>query len=110
MVFIFLKINLKFKNMNISLPSFKDLDENGNYIGSDINFLIKNENRKEDILNSFIKEDSFKLTPSSTLKSELFIITSEEFDILRKHIGISDYDEHEYDTIIIQNKIFKKVF
>ncbi len=96
--------------MNITLPPFEDLDENGNYIGSDINFLIKNENRKEDILNSFLKEDSFKLTPSSTLKTELFIITSEEFDLLRKHIGISDYtlDENGYDTIIIQNKIFKK--
>ena len=96
--------------MDITLPPFEDLDENGNYIGNDINSLIKNENRKEDILNSFLKEDSFKLTPSSTLKAELFIITSEEFDILRKHIGISDYliDENKYDTIIIHNKIFKK--
>lgn len=96
--------------MNITLPPFEDLDENGNYIGNDINFLIKNENRKEDSLNSFLKEDSFKLTPSSTLKTELFVITSEEFDLLRKHIGISDYtlDENGYDTIIIQNKIFKK--
>ena len=96
--------------MNITLPPFEDLDENGNYIGNDINFLIKNENRKEDILNSFLKEDSFKLTPSSTLKTELFVITSEEFDLLRKHIGISDYTlgENGYDTIIIQNKIFKK--
>ena len=96
--------------MNITLPPFEDLDENGNYIVYDINFLIKNENRKEDILNSFLKEDSFKLTPSSTLKTELFVITSEEFDLLRKHIGISDYtlDENGYDTIIIQNKIFKK--
>ena len=96
--------------MDITLPPFEDLDENGNYIGSNINFLIKNENRKEDIINSFLKEDSFKLTPSSTLKTELFIITSEEFDLLRKHIGISDYTlgENRYDTIIIQNKIFKK--
>lgn len=96
--------------MNITLPPFEDLDENGNYIGSDINFLIKNENQKEDILNSFLKEDSFKLTPSSTLKTELFIITPKEFDMLRKHIGITDYslDENGYDTIIIQNKIFKK--
>jgi hypothetical protein len=96
--------------MNITLPPFEDLDENGNYIGNDINFLIKNENRKEDILNSFLKEDSFKLNPSSTLKTELFIITSEEFDLLRKHIGISDFmlNDYLYDTIIIQNKIFKK--
>ena len=95
--------------MNITLPPFEDLDENGNYIGSDINFLIKNENRKEEILNSFLKEDSLKLS-SLTLKTELFIITSEEFDMLRKHIGISNYklDENGYDTIIIQNKIFKK--
>ena len=96
--------------MNITLPPFEDLDENGNYIGNDINFLIKNENRKEDILNSFLKEDFFKLTPSRTLKTELFVITSEEFDLLRKHIGILDHtlDENGYDTIIIQNKIFKK--
>ena len=96
--------------MNITLPPFEDLDENGNYIGNDINFLIKNENRKEDSLNSFLKEDSFKLTPSSTLKTELFVITSEEFDLLRKHIGISDFmlNDYLYDTIIIQNKIFKK--
>ena len=96
--------------MDITLPPFDDLDENGNYIGNDINFLINNENKKEDILNDFLKKDSFKLTPCSTLKTELFIITLEEFDLLRKHIGITDYtlNENGYDTIIIQNKIFKK--
>jgi len=96
--------------MNITLPPFEDIDDNGNYIGSDINFLIKNENKKEDILNRILKEDSFKLVPSSALKSELFIITSVEFDILIKHLGLPGYivDEDGYDTIIIQSKIFKK--
>ena len=46
--------------MNITLPPFEDLDENGNCIGNDINFFIKNENRKEDILKSSLIE-KFKL-------------------------------------------------
>jgi len=96
--------------MDITLPPFEDLDENGNYIGNDINFLIKNENKKENILESFLNEDAIKLTPSRTIKTELFILTDDEFDKLRNHIGISDYSlaENGYDTIIIQNKIFKK--
>ena len=100
----------KYKNMNITLPPFEDLDENGNYIGNDIKFLIKNENKKENIIEGFLNTDSFKLTPSTITKSELFILTNDEFDKLRKHIGISDYSltENGYDTIIIQNKIFKK--
>jgi hypothetical protein len=96
--------------MDITLPPFEDLDENGNYIGNDINFLIKNENKKENIIESFLNTDSFKLSPSTITKSELFILTNDEFDKLRIHIGISDYSsiENGYDTIIIQNKIFKK--
>lgn len=96
--------------IEIMLPPFEDLDENGNYIGNDINFLIKNENKKEDILNNVFNTDRYKLVPSSTSKSDLFILTNDEFDKLRKHIGISDYsfEQNEYDTIIIQNIIFKK--
>lgn len=92
--------------MDITLPPLEDIDENGYYIGNDINFLIKNENKKEDIIESLLNED----IPSTIIKTELFMVTNDEFDKLRKHIGISDYSlsENGYDTIIIQDKIFKK--
>lgn len=65
---------------------------------------------KKEALEKALSMDYIKLVPSTTLKSELFLLTNDEFEQLRKHINISDYQmsENDYDTIIICNRIFKK--
>jgi hypothetical protein len=65
---------------------------------------------KKEALEKTLSMDYTQLVPSTTLKSELFLLTNDEFEQLRKHINISDYQmsENDYDTIIICNRIFKK--
>lgn len=67
--------------------------------------MIKNE-----VLSKILNKPFWELTPSSAFKSELIFLTSEEFDILRKHINISDYaiSNDGYNTIKIQSYIFIK--
>jgi len=62
---------------------------------------------KEEILEKIFKLENI---PSRTFKSELISLTDEEFDKLRKHVYMSDngMEEKGYDTIIIDNIIFKK--
>lgn len=62
------------------------------------------------ILEEVLKMDYTELVPSKTLKSELILLTDDEFEKLRIHNKITDYEisENDYDTIIIGNKIFKK--
>ncbi len=64
---------------------------------------------KEDQLKNILEIDFTKLTPSSFYKSELFLLSDDEFNQLRNHLCISDYQmsENNYDTINIGNKIFK---
>lgn len=65
---------------------------------------------KREVLEKTLSMDYTQLVPSTTLKSELFLLTNDEFEQLRKHINITDYQmgENDYDTIIICNIIFKK--
>lgn len=65
---------------------------------------------KKEALEQTLGMDYTQLVPSKTLKSELFLLTNDEFEQLRKHINITDYQmsENDYDTIIICNRIFKK--
>ena len=65
---------------------------------------------KKEALEKTLSMDYTQLVPSTTLKSELFLLTNDEFEKLRKHINITDYQmsENDYDTIIICNRIFKK--
>ena len=65
---------------------------------------------KREVLEKTLSMDYTQLVPSTTLKSELFLLTNDEFEQLRKHINITDYQmsENDYDTIIICNRIFKK--
>lgn len=66
---------------------------------------------KKEALEKTLGMDYTQLTPSTTMKSELFLLTNDEFDQLRKHIKISNYQmsENNYDTIIICNRIFKLI-
>jgi hypothetical protein len=68
--------------------------------------------KKEEAIERFLSEHPINYVPVKTSKSELFLLTNEEFDKLRKHLEISDYQisENGYDTITIQNYIFKKQF
>ena len=63
----------KTKNMEITLPPFDDLDDNGNYIGNDINFLIKNDITKDDALDKFhnFSFDELKFTTKRFLFGSL---------------------------------------
>jgi hypothetical protein len=65
---------------------------------------------KKEVLEQTLSMDFTKLVPSTINKSELFLLTNDEFEQLRNHMNISDYQmsENNYDTIIICNKIFKK--
>jgi hypothetical protein len=65
---------------------------------------------KKEVLEQTLGMDYTKLVSSTINKSELFLLTNDEFEQLRKHMNISDYQmsENNYDTIIICNKIFKK--
>jgi hypothetical protein len=65
---------------------------------------------KKEALEQILSMDYTQLVPSKTFKSELFLLTNDEFEQLRKHINITDYQisENDYDTIIIWNRIFKK--
>ena len=65
---------------------------------------------KKETLEKILSMDNKQLVPSRTMKSELFLLTNEEFDKLRTHIKISDYSmsENDYNTIIINNLIFRK--
>jgi hypothetical protein len=64
---------------------------------------------KKEVLEQTLSMDYTKLVPSTIYKSELFLLTNDEFEQLRKHMNISDYQmsENNYDTIIICNRIFK---
>ena len=61
---------------------------------------------KREVLEKTLSMDYTQLVPSTTLKSELFLLTNDEFEQLRKHINITDYQmsENDYDTIIICNR------
>jgi len=65
---------------------------------------------KKEALEQTLSMDFTKLVPSTINKSELFLLTNDEFEQLRNHMNISDYQmsENNYDTIIICNRIFKK--
>jgi hypothetical protein len=64
---------------------------------------------KEEALEKVFKIDYTQLVPSTLFKSEIYFLTIEEFEQLRKHMEISDYQMsvNNYDTIIISNMIFK---
>jgi hypothetical protein len=96
--------------IEITLPPFDDIDDDGKYTGNDINFLIKNTMETNDALKQILETPWEELPRRTTFKSELFLLQKNEFDNLRKHISISDLsiDENNWDTIIIGNKIFKK--
>ena len=66
---------------------------------------------KEEVLNKILGRDYTELVPSTILNSDQHILNSDEFDILRKHLRISEYkiSENNYNTIIIGNLIFKKI-
>jgi hypothetical protein len=61
-------------------------------------------------IEELLQIDNKQLVPSKIFKSELSLLSNEDFEKLRKHMGISDYQmsESDYDTIIIFNKIFKR--
>lgn len=62
---------------------------------------------KEEILEKIFKIEN---VASRTFKSELILLTSEEFNKLRNHVYMSEVnmEERGYDTIIVDNLIFKK--
>jgi hypothetical protein len=64
---------------------------------------------KEEALEKVFKIDYTQLVPSTLFKSEIYFLTIEEFEQLRKHMEISDIQMsvNNYDTIIISNMIFK---
>ena len=100
--------------MNITLPPFEDLDENGNYIGSDINFLIKNEITKNEVLDKFhnFSFDELKFTTKRLFKSQIFILNEDEWENLISKLTDNHFSQlknhHDFDTVEIQNYIFKK--
>lgn len=65
------------------------------------------ENKKA--LEEALSMDYSQLVPSKLFKSELFFLTHDEFEILSKHITDGRVSEDDYDTIIICNRIFKKI-
>lgn len=52
-----------------------------------------------------------QLVPSTIIKSQLFLLTNDEFEQLCEHMKCSKYrmEEEGWDTIIIGNTIFKKI-
>ena len=64
---------------------------------------------KKEALEQILGVDYTQLIPSTSMKSELFILRNDEFEKLRKHINITDYHmvANDYNTIIICNRIFK---
>lgn len=100
--------------MNITVPSFEDFDENGNYIGNDINFLIKNDNSKNEILDKFhnFSFDKQKITTKRLFKSQVFILNNDEWEnliskLIDNHV-LQLKNHQDFDTVEIQNYIFKK--
>lgn len=71
---------------------------------------IKNMEKKE-ALEKTLSMDYTQLVPSTTMKSELFLLTNDEFNQLYEHMKGSKYrmEEEGWDTIIICNTIFKKI-
>ena len=64
---------------------------------------------KRKVLEKILNMDYTQLVPSSTFKSELFLLTNEEFNELYEHMKYSKTGIKDgYDTIIIGNRIFKK--
>lgn len=70
---------------------------------------IKKINMTTTKLQEVLSTDPMKLNNLSYYKSELLLISNDEFEQLRNHIKISDYTMHEFgiDTIVITNMIFK---
>jgi hypothetical protein len=99
--------------MEITIPPFEDIDENGNYIGNEINFLIKNDIDKDKMLSELLTDDFFDLisgTPIKRLKTQLYVLNKCEWDEFCKLILKNNYIKisENKDTIIINNLIFKK--
>lgn len=100
--------------MEIKVPPFGDLDENGNYIGKDVDFLIVNDNTKDEILNKFhnFSFDELKFTTKRLFKSQVFLLNNDEWEKLISRLFDQHFSQlknhHEFDTIEIQNYIFKK--
>jgi len=65
---------------------------------------------KKEALEKTLGMDYTQLVPSTTMKSELFLLTNDEFEQLYEHIKGSKYrmEEEGWDTIIVCNTIFKK--
>jgi hypothetical protein len=95
--------------MDITVPPFDDLDENGNYIGNDINFLIKNDNSKNEILDKF---HNFSFDDLRLFKSQVFILNNDEWEKLISKLIDNHFlqlkKHYDFDTVEIQNYIFKK--
>ena len=99
---------------DITLPPFDDVDENGIYCGNDINFLIKNDTLKNDVIKKikgFNKDDLKNLT-KRLFKSEIYILNETEWKSLIKLFKDEHYIQlknvYNFDTIEIGNYIFKK--
>jgi hypothetical protein len=93
--------------MEIKIPPFEDLNENGEYTGNDISFLIKNNNySKEEALKICLENDEYGLTPSHIFNSQLYILNKNDWEKLSNTLG---YNINSFDTIVIKNYfIFKK--
>lgn len=71
---------------------------------------LKKGKDKQEILEKVFNMHDTQLAPSTTMKSELVLLTSDEFEKLYKHINrdLSVVYEHDYNTIIIGGTIFRK--
>lgn len=100
--------------MDITLPPFEDIDENGKYIGNDINFLIKNEDIKCNVLDKFhnFSSDELKNVTIRLFESQVFILNNDEWEKLINKLDDGNFlqlkNHHDFDTVEIQNYIFKK--
>lgn len=105
----------KTKSVEITLPPLDDLDDNGDYIGNDINFLIKNDITKDDALDKFhnFSFDDLKSTTKRLFTSQIFILNDDEWEKLIGKLNHNHFSQlknhHDFDTVEIQNYIFKKI-
>lgn len=62
----------------------------------------------KEVLEKILSIDFTQLTPSTIMKSELYLLTNDEFAQLYEHIRGSKYrmEEEGWNTIIIGNMIF----
>lgn len=102
--------------MEITVPPFNDIDEEGNYIGNDYNLMIKSELSKivkkelskEEVLKIIHEKEEFDIY-ARALNSAIYFLNNEEWKNLINKLNWIE-SKFDLDTIIIfEGLIFKKI-